>query len=1148
MTSQPTPELRAKLLGPVRLWAGTREVTLGSPLPRAVIAMLAMRTSTVVSREELIDGVWGENPPATVEGSLYTYISSLRKALEPDRGRRESSGLLVSEGAGYRLLLAPQSLDVVEFERLREQAEHQLAIGDPLPALRSVDEALALWRGEAFSGVTGPYAQAQRNRLGELRVVARELRLEAALANGQHTTAVADIAALVHEHPIRERPRSLLMLALYRCGRQAEALTAFRDARQVLIDELGVEPGRPLQELHERILANDPTLLLDAAPAIPVQTARMPTPTTPPPTPTLVGRDAEMDLLRSAIAEVSAGHGQAVWIEGEMGIGKSALLAAGLAHADWAGCQVLHAVADALGQRFPLRAMLDCLDVTPQSTDPRRVALAQSLREGEASQSIVGGGNSIFSTIDRLVALVEELAAEGPLAVGLDDVQWADESSLEVWHRLCQLTAKLPLLLVGVTRPAHQRPEVDQLRRDTESLGGTVLRLAPLDLDAVAGMVGTLIGAPPGPRLRQIALRAGGNPLYVREMADALMRERVVQVVAGSAEVPAEAFERVPGSLVSAVTGRLGFLSEATREVLRWAALLGGEFGVVDLSVVVGKSVSALVQPFEEALAAGVLRDAGLRLAFRHPLIRQSLYEGTPEALRVGLHYQAAQALADAGVPEEHVAEQLLAAEAGMGPWAAKWLAQAAPVLHHRAPLVVVELLQRVLETVHVDETRRAALMAHLCSVLFRLGRDADAEQWGRKALAHLKDADLAGELRWVLAYVPYRASQADRALAMLEEALADPALPHLWRARLMSLLALVQRAGTGEMELAQLTAQRAVGLGEEVGDAFTVGQSLEVLWQVEAVRRDYARGVEYLNRAMDIVGTDISLTDLRLVLLDNRMFTLQCLDRLDEAGEDLRMAFELAGHSTPLAGLHVAGAVHRYWLGQWDKAQQDLAAALGDSPDFTGYGLREGGPVLLLHGVGALIAAHRDDVPRLTRHLDAGLNLPVVSEADRENCDFLVAAKAMAAAREGRLNDAMAELGIILDPKYEGMMLRHQWLPELVRMAIDTGDMATAREAVAACEAEAHRETTAARADAAAQRCRAVIDRDAEALLPVATHYRAVGRVFELAQTLEERALLLAEAGRQDEAEAALAECLELYRGFGAAWDIRRAVAAVRG
>ena len=1143
MTSQPTPELRAKLLGPVRLWAGTREVTLGSPLPRAVIAMLALRTSTVVSREELIDGVWGENPPATVEGSLYTYISSLRKALEPDRARRESSGLLVSAGAGYRLLLQPPNLDVVEFERLRDQAEHQLANGDPHTALRSLDEALALWQGEALSGVTGPYAQAQRSRLGELRVVARELRSEAALATGQHTTAVADIAALVHEHPIRERARSLLMLALYRCGRQAEALTAFRDARQVLIDELGVEPGRPLQELHERILANDPTLLLDAMPA---QTSRAPT--TPPPTPTLVGRDAEMDTLRAAVAEVSAGRGQAVWIEGEMGIGKSALLAAGLAHAEWAGCQVLHAVADTLGQRFPLRAMLDCLDVTPQSTDPRRVALAQSLREGEASQSIVGGGNSIFSTIDRLVALVEELAAEGPLAVGLDDVQWADESSLEVWHRLCQLTAKLPLLLVGATRPAHQRPEVDQLRRDTESLGGAVLRLAPLDVDAVAGMVGTLIGAPPGPRLRAIARRAGGNPLYVREMADALMRERIVQVQADSAEVQPEAFERVPGSLVSAVTGRLGFLSEGTREVLRWAALLGGEFGVVDLSVVVGKSVSALVQPFEEAIAAGVLRDAGLRLAFRHPLIRQSLYEGTPEALRVALHYQAAQALADAGVPEEHVAEQLLAAEAGMGPWAAKWLEQAAPVLHHRAPLVVVELLQRLLETVHIDETRRAALMAHLSSVLFRLGRDADAEQWGRKALPHLKDADLAGELRWLLAYVPYRASQADRALEMLEEALAHPGLPQLWRARLMSLLALVQRAGAGALELAQVTAQRAVDLGEEVGDAFTVGQSLEVLWQVEAVRRDYARGVEYLNRAMDIVGTDISLTDLRLVLLDNRMFTLQCLDRLDEAGEDLRMAFELAGHSTPLASLHVAGAVHRYWLGQWDEARRDLAVALGDSPDFTGYGLREGGPVLLLHGVGALIAAHRDDVPRLKLHLDAGLNLPVVSEADRENCDFLLAAKAMAAAREGRLDDAMAELGVILDPKYEGMMLRHQWLPELVRMAIDKGDTATAREAVAACEAEAHRETTAARADAAAQRCRAVIDRDAEALVPVATHYRAVGRVFELAQTLEERALLLAETGRQDEAEAVLAECLELYRGFGAAWDIRRAEAAVRG
>jgi DNA-binding SARP family transcriptional activator/tetratricopeptide (TPR) repeat protein len=1148
MTSQPTPELRAKLLGPVRLWAGTRDVTLGSPLPRAVIAMLAMRTSTVVSREELIDGVWGENPPATVEGSLYTYISSLRKALEPDRGRRESSGLLVSEGAGYRLLLAPHNLDVVEFDRLREQAERQLASGDAPGALRSIDEALSLWQGEAFSGVTGPYAQSQRNRLGELRVVARELRQEAALANGQHTTAVADIAALVHEYPIRERPRSLLMLALYRCGRQAEALTAFREARQVLIDELGVEPGPQLQELQERILANDPGLLLEPS-VVPVQAVapRIPTPTTPPPAATLVGRDAEMDALRAAVTEVSAGHGQTVWIEGELGIGKSALLAAGLAYAAWAGCSVSHAVADTLGQRFPLRAMLDCLDVTPQSTDPRRVALAHALRDSEANQSIVGGGNSIFSTIDRLVALVEELCADGPLAVGLDDVQWADESSLEVWHRLCLLTAKLPLLLIGATRPGHQRPEVDQLRRDTESLGGAVLRLAPLTVDAVAGMVGTLVGAPPGPRLREIARRSGGNPLYLREMADALVRERIVNVT-DTAEVAPEAFERVPASLVQAVTGRLGFLSDATREVLRWAALLGGEFGVVDLSVVVGKSVSALVQPFEEAIAAGVLRDAGLRLAFRHPLIRQSLYEGMPSALRVALHYQAAQALADAGVPEEHVAEQLLAAEAGMGPWAAQWLEDAAPVLHHRAPLVVVELLQRVLETVHMADARRAALMAHLTSVLFRIGRDAEAEQWGRKALTHLRDAHLAAEVRWVLAYVPYRASQAERAVAMLDEALADPSLPQLWRARLMSLQALVQRAGAGELELSAETAQRAVEVGEEVGDAFSVGQSLEVLWQVEAVRRDYARGVEYLNRAMDIVGTDISLTDLRLVLLDNRMFTLQCLDRLQEAGEDLRMAFEIAGHGAPLAGLHVAGAVHRYWLGQWDEAERDLAAALDDSPDFTGYGLREGGPVLLLHGCGALIAAHRDDAERVRRHLSIGLDLPVVSEAERENNDFLIAAKATAAAREGRLDDAVAELGVILDARYEGMMLRHQWLPELVRMAIDNDDLTTARAAVAACEAEAHRETTAARAAAAAQRCRAVIERDADALVAVATHYRAVGRVFELAQTLEERAVVLARSGRGEEASGVLAECVELYRGFGAAWDIRRAEAAVSG
>jgi hypothetical protein len=200
----------------------------------------------------------------------------------------------------------------------------------------------------------------------------------------------------------------------------------------------------------------------------------------------------------------------------------------------------------------------------------------------------------------------------------------------------------------------------------------------------------------------------------------------------------------------------------------------------------------------------------------------------------------------------------------------------------------------------------------------------------------------------------------------------------------------------------------------------------------------------------------------------------------------------------------------------------------------------------MLLHGVAALIATHRDDELTLNRHLHAGLTLPLATAANRENCDFLVAAQAAAAYRNGDHAEAIALLGGILDTRYARMMLRHQWLPELVRVALDCGDRATARAAVEACEAEAAVESTAARAAAAARRCRCVLEEDPDGLTEVAAHYRSVGRVFELAQTLEDRAVLLARSGREPEADVALREAVGLYRDLGAAWDVRRATTRV--
>ncbi|MEU4804570.1 BTAD domain-containing putative transcriptional regulator [Actinosynnema sp. NPDC023587] len=1137
MTAAAGQPLRVALLGPVRAWSGGREVVLGSARQRGVFAVLASRPGSAVRRDELIRAVWGDDAPATAGGSVYTYVSVLRKALEPDRPRGTPSRLLESAGTGYRLVLDPGASDVAEFEALRQRARREFDSGAPEAALRSLDEALALWRGIPLAGVDGPFARSQRLRLGEARTAARELWAEAALAAGAHPEVIAELGALVTEEPLRERARELLMAALHRAGRGAEALEVFREARQVLRDELHVEPGPGLRAAHDRVLGAEPVPpppRRDAAPA--------PARSDGPAEPVLLGRAAEVAVVHGLVDELAAGRGRALWVEGEMGIGKSALLDVVRARAASAGVEVAHAVADQFGTRFPLQPAVACLGVDVDSTDARRVETALALRDRRpAAGSVFAAADPTAQAVDRLVALVEQLCADGPLVLALDDLQWADDDSVELWRKLVVGTRRLPLLLIGAARPVPRRDGVARLRRDVECGGGAVLDLTPLTDVAVAGIVAGLVGGEPGPGLRRIAAWAGGNPLYAREVADTLVREHAVRFDTGLADVSPDVLDRAPPSLVSAVTDRLDFLSGPTREVLRFAALLGGEFAVGDLSVVLDRPVPALLPAFTEAIAAGVLRGAGPRMAFRHPLIRQALYDGTSAAVRTALHRQAAQALAAADAPVEHVAGQLLATSDEIGAWAVPWLLARAPALVHRAPLVAVDLLTRCLRSADERDDSHPVLTAHLGNALFRIGHDAQAEELTRRALPRLRDPDRIAEARWTLAYVPFRASRPQDALDALAEALADPVLADTWRARLLSLLALVQRAGVGDLDAAEASARQAIEAGRRGGDPFAVGQALEVLWQVDVVRRDYVRAVGYLDQALDVVGGNQGLTDLRLVLLDNRVFTLQCLDRLDEATESLRLAFAAAGPGTPVASLHVGTAVHRFWLGDWDDAVARLERLLDDDPELTGFGLREGGPVLL-HGVAALIAAHRDDDTRLRAHLAAGGEIPLVTIAYRENCDFLVAARATSAARDGDPARAVGLLASMLDTRHAVQTtLRHQWLPELVRLALHVGDRETARGAVEACADEADRETSVARAAAAARRCRYLFDGDPDGLLAVAAHYRSVGRAYELAQTLEDGAVLLDRAGRVREGADTRAEAVSLYRGLGAAWDVRR-------
>ncbi|MFI6297920.1 BTAD domain-containing putative transcriptional regulator [Nonomuraea sp. NPDC050790] len=253
-------DLRFAVLGPVRAWRSGQEVDLGTPLQRSILGMLLLREGRAVTPTEMIDAVWGEDAPPRALGALRTYVSRLRTVLEPHRPARTRPELLTSVGRGYALRLPDGALDLTRFERGISEADAARRAGRPAEAADGMRGALALFEGEPLAGAVGPYADHQRDRLIERRLSVVETLMDVDLELGNHAAIVSELIALTADHPLRERLRAQLMLALYRCGRQGDALAVFTETREALIEELGVEPGRELTGLHQRILAADPAL------------------------------------------------------------------------------------------------------------------------------------------------------------------------------------------------------------------------------------------------------------------------------------------------------------------------------------------------------------------------------------------------------------------------------------------------------------------------------------------------------------------------------------------------------------------------------------------------------------------------------------------------------------------------------------------------------------------------------------------------------------------------------------------------------------------------------------------------------------------------------------------------------------------------
>jgi DNA-binding CsgD family transcriptional regulator len=852
-----------------------------------------------------------------------------------------------------------------------------------------------------------------------------------------------------------------------------------------------------------------------------------------------VGRHDELSKLAALVAGVSEGVGGVVLVEGEQGIGKTSLLQVGLAGAAAAGCRMFRAAADELLRQFPLRLM------------------SESLGGAAAGTSVPGaaafGGDPVVAAMEEMLAEVDRLCAASPVVLVAEDLQWADEASVMMWNLLSRAAGQMPLLVVGSARPGSGREDLEQLRRGVTSRGGVTLTLDALSDADVADLVGRLLGGRQGSGLAAVTSRAGGNPLYVRELADSLVREGRVAPRAGEWDlIPGPAALRVPTSLAAAITDRLAGLAAEVVDALRWAAVLGLEFLVTDLSVVTGRGPGELMPVVERAVAAGVLVDAGPRLGFRHALIRQVLYEGLPTALRAALHLQAAQALAAAGAAPERVAGQLvprpgeqslLAGAAGPGQqWAAGWLAANAPALTYRAPHAAAELLEDVLASVPAGDEHRLSLEASLARAAFQLSRDDQVQRAGTALLARQADPDLAGEIAWLVGTSELRTSRPVQAGSTIAAALARPGMSSLRTGRLQALHSIVL-AVRGELAEATAVGMAALERARQADDRIGAGYALHAMSFAAMHRREDADAVALIEQALSAIGDAPQASDLHVMMLANNAACLINLDRFGEALAAASEAVVLAERAATarLAGARFALADLFFTAGKWDDALAELELAAG----IAGQDHRQ----LLVHGLIALIAAHRGDRRTALSQLSGLLSQPRAEDVTRGGLfwDRVMLADALIAEQDAGPAAAAAALAPCLEPAVGAQMPgRCALLPMLVRLARAAGDGTLAAAAAEAAKAEAaaaaQSGTPVAVKEALAGHCRGLVEEDPVQLQSAAAYLAATSRPLPEAAALEDAAELLAMQGDAAAARHALTTASEVYARLGASWDLRRA------
>ncbi len=751
-----------------------------------------------------------------------------------------------------------------------------------------------------------------------------------------------------------------------------------------------------------------------------------------------VGRTREREALCDLVAGVAGRRSAAVVVEGEAGIGKTRLLDEVLGRSSSAGLTIMRWAAQELDRSRPFGAIAGVLGVDHTSSDPARVAIAEmlwgSVDDSIDSLAAVAAGPGLhYRVLEAMVGLVTDVASARPAIVAIEDLHWADPSSLLVLHALRRRLDDMSLGLVLTARPLPRGPVLDRVLEEVAG-AGTHLVLAPLGDDDVETLAEAVGGSPPGESLRRQLSGARGNPFYVIELLRALRQEEELFLHAGRVEVGGLG---LPPSLRLMLLRRLSYLTEETLALLRVASVLGSSFAVPDLGLATGRSAVELMPFIDEATKAGVLGEAGPRLAFRHDLLRDAIYGDLSPALRAGLHLEVGRALAAAGAPAIQVAEHLALGASRGDRQAVRWLHDAAREALSRAPEEAVTLCERAVALTGPAAPGPDALLADLVVAKLWAGRVPEAEVAARELLERDHDGSVDGLVRLALIEALIAQGRTVEAVHESAIALAEEGLPGGVEAQLRGFASL-GLLFTGDLDAATDAAAAARADGERLADPVAVCLGLNSLSMIATVQGHCTDGLQLARQASQFAqrGDHSGAIPFRWQTDITVAVTSMDADRFLEAeaalvegrrrSEDLAVMWPLPLYQWALVWL-------AFRKGAWDDAVAEAQAGF----EMVAQGRMRFGAVSV-HSALAMIATHRNDL-RTARSALAAAETELEVTGPQYLGEWVLWAKALLEEASGRDEAAIAALEQAweLCSSASAAVIRPEIGPDLVRLLV---------------------------------------------------------------------------------------------------------------